>query len=56
MQLTWQGEPLNIDRHANLDADDGGLQVTLMRHWADELRSDGVDGKQHVLVVYVDDR
>ncbi|MEN3950817.1 solute carrier family 23 protein [Iodidimonas sp. SYSU 1G8] len=54
--LSWQGAPLAIDAAPNPDADDGSLQVALMRHWADEMTHDGeTDGRQ-VLTVYVDDR
>jgi hypothetical protein len=54
--LSWQGAPLAIDTAPNPDADDGSLQVTLMRHWADEMTHDSeADGRQ-VLTAYVDDR
>jgi xanthine/uracil permease len=55
IELSWQGEALNLAGSVNMDADDGSLQVTLMRHWADEISLSGDDGRQ-VLVAYVDDR
>ncbi len=55
IDLSWRGVPLNVTAPANPEVDDGGLQVTLMRHWADELRSDS-DGDRQTLVAYVDDR
>ena len=55
MKLSWQGEPLTMAGPVNMDADDGSLQVALMRHWADEMSLSSDDGQQ-VLVAYVDDR
>ncbi|MSQ69607.1 MAG: hypothetical protein EXR83_15745 [Gammaproteobacteria bacterium] len=56
IELSWQGERLNIEGSANLDADDGSLQVTLMRHWADEINLSSDDDGRQTLVAYVDDR
>lgn len=55
IDLTWQGEPLHLDGSINVDADDGTLQVTLMRHWADEISLSSENGRQ-TLKVYVDER
>jgi hypothetical protein len=55
IELSWQGEPLNLDGQVNTDTDDGTLQVALMRHWADEISLSSDDGRQ-TLTAYVDDR
>ena len=55
IELSWQGEPLTLDGPVNTDADDGALQIALMRHWADEISLSSDDGRQ-TLTAYVDDR
>lgn len=55
IDLAWQGEPLHLDGSINVDADDGTLQVTLMRHWADEISLSSENGRQ-TLKVYLDER
>lgn len=59
--LSWVGEPLakaerpDIDA-PDIDAEDGSLQVTLMRHWADEMRSAPLENGRQSLTAYIDDR
>ncbi len=56
IELSWQGEPVNLGGSVNMEADDGSLQVTLMRHWADEMNLDSNSDDRQILVAYVDDR
>jgi xanthine/uracil permease len=55
LEMSWLGHPLSSDRPTDPIDDDGSLQVTLMRHWADELSSHS-NGEKQTLVAYVDDR
>ena len=56
IELTWVGEPLPAAGAVNIDADDISLQIALMRHWTDQLRSTtGGNGRQ-ALLAYIDDR
>lgn len=45
VELAWRGAPRRVARPGpvNVDAEDGSLQVALMRHWADEMRSSGTE-------------
>ena len=58
VELAWRGAPLAVARPGpvDVDAEDGSLQVALMRHWADEMRSSGTEDGRQTLVAYVDDR
>lgn len=56
IELSWQGEPIRLDGPVDVDADDGSLQVTLMRHWVDEIGLSSDDDGRQRLVAYVDDR
>ena len=47
---------MNLGGSVNMEADDGSLQVTLMRHWADEMNLDSNSDDRQILVAYVDDR
>jgi hypothetical protein len=40
----------------NIDAEDISLQIALMRHWADEMRSFTQENGLQALLVYIDDR
>lgn len=55
IELGWRGTPLAVGGPVSVDVDDGSLQVALMRHWADELRSSGTDDGRQTLVAYVDE-
>lgn len=54
--LSWVGEPLAKAGRPDIDTDDGSLQVTLMHHWADEMRSAPLENGRQSLTAYVDDR
>ena len=56
--VVQRGAPLAVARPGpvDVDAEDGSLQVALMRHWADEMRSSGTEDGRQTLVAYVDDR
>jgi NCS2 family nucleobase:cation symporter-2 len=54
--LAWQGPPLPTGTAVNAEADDGSLQLALMRHWADEMQIAGAADGRQTLVAYVDDR
>ncbi|BBK31978.1 xanthine/uracil permease [Stella humosa] len=55
VELLWPGEPLATGR-PDIDADDGSLQVALMRHWADEMRAAPLENGRQTLIAYIDDR
>jgi len=55
IELSWQGVPPKLDGPVNAVADDGSLQIALMRHWASEISLSSSEGRQ-TLKAYVDDR
>lgn len=56
IELIWAGTPLPVASSVSIEADDVGLQITLMRHWTDELHCSVRENGQHTLVAYIDDR
>jgi xanthine/uracil permease len=55
IELSWKGEALDssdVSRHDSVDIE---LQLKLLRHWADELKTES-KGSSQTLVAYVDDR
>ena len=56
IELVWKGAPLAVDGPVNPEADDGSLQVALMRHWTNEMTISGAADGRQTLVAYVDDR
>ena len=56
IDLAWVGEPMPTAGPLNIDAEDISLQIALMRHWADEMRSFTQEDGRQALLAYIDDR